>query len=319
MSNSINVVTGGLGYIGQSIVAELVRRGQRAVIVDRRAIPSQVAGVEVIRADVRESAAWESFQDHPIGAVFHCAGLIQVGESVSEPARYFDDNIAAGIAMLEHLRGLGPVPVIFSSSAAVYGIPESTPIPETAPLNPLSPYGTTKRQFEEILAAYHHAYGYPFVALRYFNAAGSDGFVRENHEPETHLLPRVAHWIATGQAPVVYGRDYPTPDGTAIRDYVHIRDLVEAHLAARDYLQAGGDSSVINLGSGRGTSVLEMMEAFRRVVPDMPSPRFVERRPGDPPILVADVGRARRLLDWEPRHSDVDRIVSEVWGAVERP
>lgn len=309
----LNVVTGGLGYIGQSIAARLAAIGEPVVLIDRRRIPAQVSGAPIVLGDIREAHVWDALTDCPLRAVFHCAGLIQVGESVNHPARYFDDNVVAGLAMLEHVRRRGPIPVIFSSSAAVYGIPEGTPISESAPLRPISPYGVTKRQFEEVLEAYNRAYGIPYMALRYFNAAGTDGAVHENHQPETHLLPRVARAIRSGQAPVIYGNDYPTADGTAVRDYVHMTDLVNAHLAARRYLESGGESLAVNVGSGHGISVWEMLEAFRRQVPDMPEPTVVGRRPGDPPVLVAAIERARYLLDWRPAWSDVDRLVAEAW------
>ncbi|NMP21134.1 UDP-glucose 4-epimerase GalE [Sulfobacillus harzensis] len=320
MHRGISVVTGGLGYIGQSIAREISARGGRPVIIDRRAIRPQVQGIPVIQGDIRDPEVWRQFQGQDVRAIFHCAGLIQVGESVMEPARYFDDNIVAGLGMLNHLRDfLGSVPIIFSSSAAVYGTPEKAPIGEEAPLRPESPYGVTKKQFEEILAAYHAAYGLPYVALRYFNAAGTDGVVRENHDPETHLLPRVARFLATGEPPVIYGDDYPTRDGTAVRDYIHIVDLVSAHLAALEYLAEGGEPTVINLGSGRGMSVGEMVQAFRAVVEDMPEPRVVGRRAGDPPVLVASIAKAQRLLAWRPQHSDPERLVREAWqGALSR-
>ncbi len=312
MAGGRSVVTGGLGYIGQAIAAELQRRGEDPIIVDRRPIPPQLEDVRVIHGDIRDAHVWDQV-DTP-RAIFHCAGLIQVGESVEKPARYFDDNVSAGLSMLSHvLERFGPIPVIFSSSAAVYGVPEQTPIDEGAALRPLSPYGVTKRQFEEILAAFEGAYGIPSVALRYFNAAGTDGRIRENHDPETHLLPRVARALVAGEAPVIYGSDYPTPDGTAIRDYIHIQDLVEAHVAARQYLEDGGESTALNLGSGRGMSVLEMVEAFRAWLPDMPAPRKVARRPGDPPVLVAAIDRAKNVLHWSPTRSDPGRLVGEAF------
>lgn len=312
MAGGQSVVTGGLGYIGQAIAAELKARGEDPIIIDRRPIPAQIDEVRIIRGDIRDGSVWD--QVTAPRAIFHCAGLIQVGESVEKPARYFDDNVSAGLSMLSHvLERFGPIPIIFSSSAAVYGVPDRTPIDEGATLHPLSPYGVTKRQFEEILAAFQAAYGIPYVALRYFNAAGTDGRVKENHDPETHLLPRVARALVAGEAPVIYGSDYPTPDGTAIRDYIHVQDLVEAHVAARQYLEDGGASTALNLGSGRGMSVLEMVEAFRDWLPDMPAPRRVARRPGDPPVLVAAIERARSVLHWSPSRSDAGRLVGEAF------
>lgn len=313
MSSGISIITGGLGYIGQSLAQYLQDIGQSPVIVDRRTIASQVPDVPVVVGDIRDPATWSAFHDQPVRAVFHCAGLIQVAESVSDPARYFEDNIAAGIAMLRHLVTLGPVPMIFSSSAAVYGAPHTVPIAESAPLHPLSPYGVSKRQFEEILAAFHQAYDTPaYVALRYFNASGRYGRVHENHTPETHLLPLINERLKAGQPPVIYGRDYPTDDGTAVRDYIHIYDLMTAHVAALDYLEHGGQSIAVNVGAGRGVSVLQVVDAFRKYFSQMPEPLLASRRSGDPAVLVADVSRAREILEWEPRHSDIGQIVEDV-------
>lgn len=316
MLGRVSVVTGGLGYIGQSIVAELQHLNEEVVIIDRRSIESQVPRVRVITGDIRDGRVWRELSHTQVRAVFHCAGLIQVGESMTEPARYFDDNVSAGLAMLDHLRLLGDIPIVFSSSAAVYGVPDEVPIAEAAPLQPLSPYGVTKRQFEEILQAYGAAYGLQFVALRYFNAAGSHLGIRENHDPETHLLPRIAQAINAGQAPQIYGQDYPTADGTAIRDYIHISDLVEAHLRARAHLEGGGSNEILNVGSGRGASVLEMISAFKQRVPAMPEPHVQSRRIGDPPVLVANINRAKTILDWRPQQSDIERIIDEAWRGV---
>lgn len=320
MPAGISIVTGGLGYIGQSLAAYLSDLGESPVIVDRRTIPSQVAGIPVVRGDVGDSKTWESFVGQPIRCVFHCAGLIQVAESVKEPARYFNDNIVAGLNMLRHLGELDPVPVIFSSSAAVYGAPDATLISEETDLNPMSPYGVTKRQFEEILAAYWMAYGSPrYVALRYFNAAGRYADVMENHQPETHLLPRFLSAAESGESPVIYGSDYATPDGTAIRDYVHIQDLVRAHVAALEYLEEGGRATRFNVGAGRGVSVLEVFQAIKEQIPGVADPQFEARRPGDPPVLVADITKARKELRWTPEASDIGQIVADLvakpqWG-----
>ncbi len=318
MGNGQYVITGGLGYIGQSIAADLVKRGEKPLIIDRKSGSGQVAGVPKITGDIREARVWAELQDRPIEAIVHCAGLIQVGESVQHPARYFTDNVEAGIAMLSHVMKLGRIPFLFSSSAAVYGQPDAVPIMEDAPMRPQNPYGVTKRQFEEVLASYGHAYGLPYVCLRYFNAVGYYDQVAERHDPETHLLPSVMRLISQGKAPAIFGHDYPTPDGTAIRDFVHIKDLVRAHILALNYLRDGGASMAINAGSGSGSSVLEVVRAFQQCIPSMPSPDMLPRRPGDPPVLVADIRRAREVLDWVPQHSNIDSIVSEVvtnWGA----
>ncbi|CAB1128338.1 UDP-glucose 4-epimerase [Candidatus Hydrogenisulfobacillus filiaventi] len=315
---AVAVVTGGLGYIGQTLAAALQAQGMPVVAVDRRAVPAQVAGLEVWRGRVGDAGLWQALAArYRLRVVYHCAGLISVAESVAEPGPYFRENVSEGLAMLEALRGLGPVPVVFSSSAAVYGVPAAVPIPEEAPLAPVNPYGVTKRVFEEALAAYGRAYGLPWVALRYFNAAGTAYGVRERHEPETHVIPRMAAALQGGEAPVVFGTDYPTPDGSAVRDYIHVADLVDAHLKAAAYLEAGGPSLALNLGSGRGTSVLELAAALIRVSGRAAEPRRAPRRPGDPPALVAAIGRARQVLAWEPvRSADLEGLLAEVWADV---
>lgn len=314
MREPVDVVTGGLGYIGQSLIAELIARGRRPLAVDVRSVASQVPGVAVRVGSVADGEVWrEIFDQYEVQTIFHCAGLIAVGESMTEPARYFAENVAAALAMLDHVRRWRAVPLVFSSSAAVYGTPREVPIAEEADKHPESPYGLTKWHFEQILESFDYAYRMPWMALRYFNAAGTSGGVEERHQPETHLLPRVADALAAGQRPTVYGCDHPTPDGSAVRDYVHVRDLVAAHIQAADYLARGGESGAVNLGSGRGTSVLEVIAAFGRVSQQKIDPILEPIRPGDPPVLVADIARARAVLGWSPRHSSIDAIVQEVW------
>lgn len=311
------VITGGLGFVGQSLAFRLQQEGVPTVVLDRRSIPSQVDGVEVVRGSVGDPEAWEWIRArYRLSAVYHCAGLISVADSVAEPARYFHENVVEAVKMLDQLRLGEPVPVIFSSSAAVYGTPQTVPIPEEAEKAALSPYGVTKWQFEQILDAYHRAYQMPWAALRYFNAAGQTGPVRERHQPETHVLPLMAQAIRSGRAPVVFGTDYPTPDGSAVRDYVHVADLVDAHLMAASYLAGGGEPGAFNLGSGRGTSVLEIVSAFGRVSGRPVRPDLRERRPGDSPILVAAIERAKTVLGWTPARSiPVDAMVEDAWRA----
>lgn len=312
------VITGGLGYIGQSLAYRLLTEGKTVVVIDRREIPSQIAGVHIVRGSVGDAEVWEWIRArYQIAVVFHCAGLISVSESVAEPSRYFQQNIVEGIRMLDHLRQDRPIPVVFSSSAGVYGTPERVPIEENTPKNPLSPYGTTKLQFEQILDSYFGAYQMPWMALRYFNAAGQLGPVQEAHVPETHALPRLARAIRDGAPPLVYGTDYPTPDGSAVRDYIHVADLVDAHVRAAQYLIDGGTPMALNLGSGTGTSVFELIAAFERVSGQSITPRLEDRRPGDPPILVAAIDQARHTLNWEPRHSNLDAMVGDAWNATE--
>jgi UDP-glucose 4-epimerase len=273
---------------------------------------------EGIRGSIADPKVWDVV--YAMGCpelIIHCAGLIVVSESVREPHRYYAENVVAALGMLEHIRRRGPVPIVFSSSAAVYGHPTSVPISEDAPKAPINPYGQTKWMFEQILADYHRAYGLPWIALRYFNAAGVVGTVREAHQPETHLLPLAAGALARGEAPIIYGHHYPTRDGTAIRDFIHVADLAEAHLLAGEYLLDGGEPTALNLGSGHGVTVLEAVAALQKASGRYLSPRFDDPRPGDPPELVASINKARQLLGWTPRRSDIERIAREVWETVQ--
>jgi UDP-glucose 4-epimerase len=305
------VITGGAGYIGQVLAVYLAERGYKPTVVDVRR-PAAGTNAAVIQGDIADPTTWAAaLAGPPVEAVFHCAGLIQVAESVQDPNRYFAENVGKSIAMMGHLRRLAPVPVIFSSSAAVYGNPGTVPIPETSPASPTSAYGVTKRQFEEVLDWHFRAHGQPYAALRYFNAAGSYGGIREQHRPETHLLPSVWERLRAGQAPVIFGDDYPTRDGTAIRDFVHVRDLAEAHLKALHYLQAGHASTVINLGSGTGVSVGEAVDALRRSANREIRTEIRPRRSGDPAVLVADIRRAQEILEWEPAWSSIQAIVRD--------
>lgn len=310
---SVSVVTGGLGYIGQSLVSTLKGLGQYPVVIDVRSIPSQVADVEVIRGSIGESRVWEQLRGRTIDTVYHCAGLISVAESVNEPAAYFKQNVSEGLSMLNLLPQWGSPPLVFSSSAAIYGHPDDVPIPEDGPKRPLSPYGLTKWHFEQILQSYQEAYHQPYVALRYFNAAGCVPGVRELHDPETHLVPLVLRAFRERRSPTIFGSDYPTSDGTAVRDYVHVGDLVEAHIKAAQHLRDGGPSCALNLGSGRGATVREVMGVAEAVTGVHLPPVLKENRAGDAAVLVADISEAHRVLGWKPTRSDMTRIVSEVW------
>lgn len=315
------VITGGLGYVGQSLAATLQASGEQVILIDVRHIPSQVAGVPTIHGSIGDHALWEAIsQSVHIKTIYHCAGLIVVSESTRDPARYFQENVCAALSMLDYLRKIHPVPMVFSSSAAVYGVPKSTPIAEDGAKAPISPYGVTKWEFEQILAAYNRAYGQPYVALRYFNVAGTVQGIVERHDPESHLLPLVASAIRQGHSPKIFGTDYPTPDGTAIRDYIHIEDLVDVHRKAADFLARGEESQAFNVGSGRGHSVREVIEAFQRVLGRPVVAKELPRREGDPPVLVADISKARERLGFHPSHSqEIDRAVRDVWEATEGP
>jgi len=253
---------------------------------------------------------------HPCDAVMHFASHIQVGESVVDPAKYYANNVVATLALLQVIREAGIRRFIFSSTAAVYGIPVVTPIPEGHPLIPINPYGRSKLMVEEVLADFDAAYGLKSVCLRYFNAAGADpeGELGERHEPETHLIPLVLQAAAGRRSDIaVFGRDYPTRDGTCVRDYIHVTDLVEAHRLALDYLGERGGSDTFNLGTGVGYTVQEVIDAARRVTGRPIPVRDEARRAGDPPELVADPSRARRELNFCPHLSDLETLLEHAW------
>lgn len=312
------MVTGGLGYVGQSLSYMLQEQGHFVVAIDNRGVDSQVLNLTVLRGDIQQRPLWQHlFSQYEVEAIYHCAGLIVVSESVRDPAPYLQQNVVAGIGMLDAIREYATdIPLIFSSSAAVYGTPLQVPVGESAAKQPLSPYGITKWQFEEILQAYSHAYGMPWVALRYFNVAGRVGPVKERHQPETHLLPRVAQAVLDNVPPIIYGSDYPTPDGTAIRDYIHMKDLTAAHFLAWNYLRKGGESRAFNVGSGHGHSVLEVIQGFERILGRDVPVVFSDRRAGDPAVLVAAIDEAVATLNYVPHHShQIDSMVQDAWDS----
>ncbi|MEM3553951.1 MAG: UDP-glucose 4-epimerase GalE [Candidatus Bathyarchaeia archaeon] len=313
------LVTGGAGYIGSHTVKELLRAGYEVVAVDDLTSGHRefVLTKHFVQADIRNRASLEEiFRCYPIQAVMHFAALTSVPESVADPGRYYEVNLLGSLNLLEVMLTFGVKRLVFSSSAAVYGDPEKIPIPEDHPTRPKSPYGKSKLMFEEILSDYAHAYGFSYISLRYFNAAGSDpeGEIGEWHEPERHLIPIVLE-AALGKRPYVeiFGTDYDTPDGTGVRDYIHVMDLAWAHVLALKYLEAGGKSGVYNLGIGRGYSVQEVIEISRKVTGREIPVREASRRPGDPAILVADPTRAQKELGWQPRYTSLEPIVDTAW------
>jgi len=313
------LLTGGAGYVGSHCVKELLRRGYDVVVLDnlsqghREAVPTE----HFVQADLLDPKALsEVLERYPIDAVMHFAALTSVGDSVNDPQKYYYNNVVGTLNLLRAMLEHGVKAIIFSSSAAVYGDPEVIPIPEDHPKRPKNPYGKTKWMMEQILEDYSRAYGLRYIALRYFNAAGCDpeGELGEDHDPETHLIPLVLD-VALGRRDhiVIFGTDYPTPDGTCIRDYVHVSDLAVAHALALEELRKGRQSAAYNLGIGRGYSVREVIDTCREVTGSEIKAVEGPRRPGDPPQLVADPSKARRELGWEPRFTDLKEIMRTAW------
>lgn len=317
------LVCGGAGFIGSHMARMLAEHGLRPVILDNLSTghPEAAAPFPLIRADLLDSAALDAaFAMHKPDAVMHFAGKILVAESVSEPGLYYKNNVTATLHLLEAMRKAGVRRFVFSSSAAVYGLPRKERLTESHLLLPANPYGFTKLHVEQILAGYAAAHGLDSVCLRYFNAAGAhpDATLGESHSPESHLIPAML-LAALGRSPAleIFGDDYETPDGTCVRDYVHVQDLVSAHLLALTALGAAGTAPaarVYNLGSGRGFSVREVLHAAQQVAGRSIPHSIAPRRPGDPPYLVADSARARAELGWTPRYSDLEQILEHAWA-----
>jgi UDP-glucose 4-epimerase len=326
------LVTGGAGYIGSISVETLLAAGHDVVVLDdlstghRSAVPPGARLADGSYAD--QVAVMKLLADERIDAILHCGARSLVGESIADPARYYRANVVGGIALLEAARTTGVQRLVFSSSAAVYGTPDASPIDEAANLRPINPYGETKRTFESALAWYGSAYGLRSVSLRYFNAAGATNANGEDHDPETHLIPNVLRAAERGTEVALFGDDYPTPDGTCVRDYVHVDDLATAHLlaleATAEALPTGDapgsataaahpNALVCNLGSGTGFSVRQVVDAAVGVVGHPISTRVGPRRAGDPPILVASARRAETLLGWQPRHGTLEEMIGSAW------
>lgn len=318
------LVTGGAGYIGSHTVKELLRAGHEVVVVDDLTSGHRelVLTEHFAQVDIRDREGLRAvFRRYPVEAVMHFAALTSVPESVADPGRYYDVNLLGSVNLLEVMREFGVKTFVFSSSAAVYGDPHVIPIPEDHPTQPQSPYGKSKLMVEGVLADYARGYGFSYVSLRYFNAAGSDPEqeIGEWHEPERHLIPIVLE-AALGKRPYaeVFGTDYATPDGTGVRDYLHVVDLAQAHVLALRRLLAGGGSGVFNLGLGRGYSVREVIEVCRKVTGREIPVREGPRRPGDPAVLVADPTRAQRELGWQPQYNELEPIVETAWRWITR-
>lgn len=313
------LICGGAGYIGSHVNKLLSSRGYETVVFDNLIYGHKeaVKWGSFTQGDLKNiSDIADVFRNHPIEAVLHFAAFAYVGESVKEPEKYYYNNIVNTLNLLQVMRKYGCKRIVFSSSCATYGEPDIMPIMEDVRQDPINPYGFTKMAVERILKDYHNAYDLEYAVLRYFNAAGADpdGEIGESHDPETHIIPLVLD-AAAGKRPdiKVFGTDYPTPDGSCIRDYIHVSDLAEAHLLALDYLKNGGESGCFNLGNEEGTSVLEVVEAVKLITGrDFPVTR-APRRPGDPAILVGSSEKARKVLGWKPQFTDIKTIVRHAW------
>ena len=310
------LVTGGAGYIGSVVTEELVNDGHEVVVYDnlikgyRGAV---VEGARFVEGDLLDAGTLrQTFTEHRVEAVIHMAAYSLVGESVEHPAKYYQNNVLAGLVLLDAMRECGVQRIVFSSTAATYGEPESQPIYETAPNNPTNPYGESKLAFEKALHWYERAYGLKYVSLRYFNAAGATEKCGEDHDPESHIIP-IALQAAAGKRPHVeiYGDDYPTPDGTCLRDYIHVVDLARAHILA---LKDSTKSAIYNLGcGGNGYSVREVIETAQRVSGKEIRVRVGPRRPGDPAILIASSDKIKSELGWQPQYQDLRVIIDSAW------
>lgn len=313
------LITGGAGYVGSHCAKALAAAGHEGVVFDSLLFGHRafVRWGPLIEGDIRNASALDAvFSAYRFDAVMHFAALAYVGESVVAPGRYYDVNVGGTRTLLDAMVRAAVRPIVFSSSCAVYGAPDAMPIGEGTVPNPINPYGFSKLVCERIMDDFGRAHGLKSARLRYFNAAGADptAEIGEDHNPETHLIPLVLD-AASGRRPdiTVFGTDYPTPDGTAVRDYVHVCDLARAHVLALEYLLHDGDTIAINLGSGLGASVREVIDTARRITGREIADRNASRRAGDPPVLVADAKKASEVLGWMPQHSDLAAIITDAW------
>ena len=321
-ANETVLVTGGAGYIGSHAVLSLQQKGCQVVVFDNlvyghRDLIEKGLGVELVRGDISDyDLLCEVFKSKQITSVIHFAAYAYVGESYDNPGKYYRNNVVGTLSLLEAMRDSGVKRIVFSSTCATYGEPDEVPIVETQQQQPINPYGATKLVVERMLQDFDTAHGIKYVAFRYFNAAGADpeGRLGEDHNPETHLIPLVLQ-TAAGQRETIsiFGTDYPTPDGTCIRDYIHVSDLAEAHVLGLSFLVEGNDSDVFNLGNGNGFSVKDVIEVARKVTEKEIPVTESERRPGDPPALVGSSAKARKMLGWEPLYADLEKIVGHAW------
>jgi UDP-glucose 4-epimerase len=322
MAQPLVLVTGGAGFIGAHAVLALQQAGFKVLILDNlerghRDLVETVLNAQLIVGDIGDRPLLDQvFHSRSIAAVLHFAAYIEVGESVRFPDRFYKNNVNGTLTLLQAMVAAQVPSIVFSSTAAVYGLPQRLPLEETDPCAPINPYGRSKWMVEQILADMERAYGLKYVIFRYFNAAGADphGRLGEDHHPETHLIPLVLQ-TALGRRPHIniYGTDYPTPDGTCIRDYIHVSDLAYAHVLGLKYLLAGGESNVLNLGNGQGFSVRQVIDTAARVTGCHIPVQHSDRRAGDPARLVANADRARRILGWQPQYADIEEIIAHAW------
>jgi UDP-glucose 4-epimerase len=318
------LVTGGAGYIGSHMVKLLTETGSEVTVLDDLSTghAEAVRGAQFVKGDIADVASTKSLlQKNRIEGVVHFAASSLVGESMADPLKYYRRNVGGTVALVQAMRDAGVARIVFSSTAAVYGDPVRTPIDEAHPKQPVNPYGASKLAMERMLSDCSTAYGIGAVVLRYFNAAGADpsGELGERHDPETHLIPLVLQAASGRRASIsVFGMDWPTRDGTCVRDYIHVNDLCDAHLRALDWLAKGGRYDVFNLGNGDGATVLEVIEAARRVTGKPIKVDQAARRAGDPATLVADAAKARRILGWQPARGDIEGIVRDAWNFEQR-
>ncbi len=314
------LICGGAGYIGSHAVRKFLDAGENVIVVDSLETGHRASidpNVKLYVGDIRKPAVLdEIFSDNRIDAVIHFAAYSLVGESVAQPLKYFNNNVGGMQTLLEAMTRHGVKRIVFSSTAAVYGEPKKTPIEEDDPTQPTNPYGETKLTMEKMMKWVSRANGINFVSLRYFNAAGAieDGSIGEAHVHETHLIPLILQVpLKKRDAITIFGTDYPTADGTCIRDYIHVLDLADAHLKALEYLRADGESNIFNLGSGAGFSVKQMIKTAEKVTGQSINVKLGDRRAGDPAVLIASSEKAKKILHWAPQFDDVEKIIADAW------
>ena len=321
-SQTTILVTGGAGYIGSHSVFALQQAGYEVIILDNlvyghRDLVETVLKTKLIVGNTSNSALLKQiFTEHQIDAVMHFAAYAYVGESVTKPAKYYQNNVVGTLTLLEAMIEAGINKFVFSSTCATYGIPQKVPITEDQPQNPINPYGASKLMVEKILQDFDRAYDFRSVSLRYFNAAGADpeGMLGEDHNPETHLIPLVLQTALGHRESIsIFGTDYDTPDGSCVRDYIHVTDLAQAHILALKYLLEDGKTNVFNLGNSNGFSVRQVIETARKITGREIKAIECDRRPGDPPILVGSREKSQSILGWQPQYSDLENIIAHAW------